>query len=149
MQDMYRRTLASSWAAQVGELPADECIESIFAGGTGWRNQAPPSDSAQRHNGFDDENDSGSRSEDDRRKDQRRQKASVSRTGPKGGTKARPLEGPNAQRNDHDSTESGSSSQHDRLHIPAKARRASSTRHEIDEYEAREDLRSWRLPMTG
>ena len=36
LQDMYRRTLAASWAAQAGELPADKCIEDIFAGGDGW-----------------------------------------------------------------------------------------------------------------
>ena len=36
-QDMYRRTLAASFAAQTGELPADQCVESIFAGGDGWR----------------------------------------------------------------------------------------------------------------
>ena len=36
---MYRRTLSASWAAQAGELPADECIEDIFAGGSGWRDQ--------------------------------------------------------------------------------------------------------------
>ena len=36
LQDMYRRTLAASWAAQDGELPADQCIEDIFAGGDGW-----------------------------------------------------------------------------------------------------------------
>ncbi|KAI4122774.1 MAG: hypothetical protein LQ338_005614 [Usnochroma carphineum] len=36
LQDMYRRTLAASWAAQDGELPADECVEDIFAGGDGW-----------------------------------------------------------------------------------------------------------------
>lgn len=36
LQDMYRRNLAASWAAQEGELPADECIEDIFAGGDGW-----------------------------------------------------------------------------------------------------------------
>ncbi|KAI1324445.1 hypothetical protein F5Y16DRAFT_305417 [Xylariaceae sp. FL0255] len=35
-QDMYRRALAASWDCQPGELPADECIEDIFAGGTGW-----------------------------------------------------------------------------------------------------------------
>ncbi|KAI9796948.1 MAG: hypothetical protein M1833_005894 [Piccolia ochrophora] len=40
-QDMYRRTLAASWAAQAGELPADECIEDLFAGGSGWRSQSP------------------------------------------------------------------------------------------------------------
>ncbi|KAF2455836.1 N-terminal C2 in EEIG1 and EHBP1 proteins-domain-containing protein [Lineolata rhizophorae] len=36
LQDMYRRTLTASWAAQPGELKADECIEDIFAGGDGW-----------------------------------------------------------------------------------------------------------------
>ncbi|KAI2627214.1 N-terminal C2 in EEIG1 and EHBP1 proteins-domain-containing protein [Xylaria nigripes] len=36
-QDMYRRTLAASWDRQPGELHADECIEDIFAGGSGWR----------------------------------------------------------------------------------------------------------------
>lgn len=35
-QDMYRRALAASWNCQHGELPADECIESIFAGGSGF-----------------------------------------------------------------------------------------------------------------
>ncbi|KAI5925706.1 N-terminal C2 in EEIG1 and EHBP1 proteins-domain-containing protein [Camillea tinctor] len=37
LQDMYRRTLAASWSCQPGELPADECIEDIFSGGSGWR----------------------------------------------------------------------------------------------------------------
>ncbi|KAI1263789.1 hypothetical protein F5Y18DRAFT_116355 [Xylariaceae sp. FL1019] len=35
-QDMYRRVLAASWDCQPGELPANECIEDIFAGGSGW-----------------------------------------------------------------------------------------------------------------
>ena len=34
---MYRCALAASWSCQPGELPANECIEDIFAGGTGWR----------------------------------------------------------------------------------------------------------------
>lgn len=36
LQDMYRRALAASWACQPGELPADQCIEDIFAGGDGF-----------------------------------------------------------------------------------------------------------------
>ncbi|KAK8221335.1 N-terminal C2 in EEIG1 and EHBP1 proteins-domain-containing protein [Phyllosticta capitalensis] len=36
MQDMYRRTEIAFWAAQPGELRADECIEDIFSGGDGW-----------------------------------------------------------------------------------------------------------------
>ena len=35
-QDMYRRMLAASYDAQVGELPADKTVEDIFAGGDGW-----------------------------------------------------------------------------------------------------------------
>lgn len=35
-QDMYRRTLAASWQLVPGELNADECIEDIFGGGDGW-----------------------------------------------------------------------------------------------------------------
>lgn len=37
LQDMYRRSLAASWAANPGELPADQCIEDIFNGGDGWK----------------------------------------------------------------------------------------------------------------
>lgn len=36
MQDLYRRTLAASYASNDSELPADECIEDIFNGGDGW-----------------------------------------------------------------------------------------------------------------
>jgi hypothetical protein len=36
LQDLYRRTLAASWSRLPGEPSADECIEDIFAGGSGW-----------------------------------------------------------------------------------------------------------------
>ena len=36
MQDIYRKTLAASWSSYMNELPADQCIEDIFAGGDGW-----------------------------------------------------------------------------------------------------------------
>ncbi|KAK4541693.1 hypothetical protein LTR36_007402 [Oleoguttula mirabilis] len=42
MQDMYRRTLAAFWASQPGELKADECIEDIFSGGDGWGKHGQP-----------------------------------------------------------------------------------------------------------
>ncbi|XXH05750.1 Ribonucleases P/MRP protein subunit pop1 [Hypoxylon texense] len=42
LQDMYRRSLAASWACQPGELPADECIEDIFSGGDGWSDSTRP-----------------------------------------------------------------------------------------------------------
>lgn len=43
LQDMYRRALAASWASPPGELPADQCIEDIFAGGDGFRAAPTPS----------------------------------------------------------------------------------------------------------
>ena len=36
-QDIYRRTLAATWACQAGELAPDKLIEDIFAGGGGGR----------------------------------------------------------------------------------------------------------------
>jgi hypothetical protein len=39
LQDMYRRALAASWAANSSELPADKCIEDIFNGGDGWKHE--------------------------------------------------------------------------------------------------------------
>lgn len=47
-QDMYRRALAASWACQPGELPADECIEDIFAGGDGWSDSRKPGESKRK-----------------------------------------------------------------------------------------------------
>ncbi|OAL30089.1 hypothetical protein AYO20_08892 [Fonsecaea nubica] len=34
-QDIYRRTLAATWACQSGELPPDKLVENLFAGGDG------------------------------------------------------------------------------------------------------------------
>lgn len=39
-QDIYRRTLAATWACQAGELAPDKLIENLFAGGDGGRPQA-------------------------------------------------------------------------------------------------------------
>lgn len=46
LQDMYRHALAASWASQLGELPPDQCIENIFAGGDGWKDKYTPKLSA-------------------------------------------------------------------------------------------------------
>ncbi|KAK0655879.1 N-terminal C2 in EEIG1 and EHBP1 proteins-domain-containing protein [Cercophora newfieldiana] len=48
VQDMYRRALAASWASQPGELPADQCIEDIFAGGDGFRSSFSSSHATSR-----------------------------------------------------------------------------------------------------
>ncbi|KAI1392162.1 N-terminal C2 in EEIG1 and EHBP1 proteins-domain-containing protein [Hypoxylon trugodes] len=50
LQDMYRRALAASWACQPGELPADECVEDIFAGGDGWSDSTRPKGAVSHKN---------------------------------------------------------------------------------------------------
>ena len=42
LQDIYRRTLAATWACQSGELPPDKLIEDLFAGGDGGAMKPPP-----------------------------------------------------------------------------------------------------------
>lgn len=44
LQDMYRQALAASWGAHDDELPADQCIDDIFAGGDGWKTSLRPVD---------------------------------------------------------------------------------------------------------
>lgn len=41
LQDVYRRTLAASWACRGGELPPDQLIEDLFAGGDGGAVRPP------------------------------------------------------------------------------------------------------------
>ncbi|RMZ83074.1 hypothetical protein DV738_g1286, partial [Chaetothyriales sp. CBS 135597] len=40
-QDLYRRTLAATWACQHGEMAPDQLIEDLFAGGDGGRLEPP------------------------------------------------------------------------------------------------------------
>ncbi|KAI9876336.1 MAG: hypothetical protein M1823_007299, partial [Watsoniomyces obsoletus] len=42
-QDLYRRTLAATWACHTGELPPDKLIEDLSGGGDGGRMQPPES----------------------------------------------------------------------------------------------------------
>ena len=57
LQDMYRRTLAASWACSGGELPPDKLIEDIFNGGNGGF-MAPPPRPSPRQTDYDSDNES-------------------------------------------------------------------------------------------
>ncbi|KAI9849444.1 MAG: hypothetical protein M1837_004064 [Sclerophora amabilis] len=109
--DIYRRTLAASWATQVGELPADACIEDIFAGGSGWRGDAQD----------------GSRPVDDSAETVEKD---VGRGGDGGRLHQR-----------------GKSI--DKVTVPGNSNGEEIKGKEVDEFEVREDLRSWRLPGGG
>ncbi|KAF2403618.1 hypothetical protein EJ06DRAFT_504834 [Trichodelitschia bisporula] len=51
LRDLYARTLAAQWTCQPGELSADKCIEDIFAGGDGWGSKVGGSDGGVRFEG--------------------------------------------------------------------------------------------------
>jgi hypothetical protein len=154
MQDMYRRTLAASWACQAGDLPADECIENIFAGGDGWGDKkamGKASLSQEKQQDVGDE-DSGWLSDiESGRKIQNHQRR------PRAGTmKMRPgSQGHARGMGSHGSAEDVRSrgvQRRDGLSGTGEGRGYSGSYklpHEVDELDAREDLRCWSLPTSG
>lgn len=149
LQDMYRQTLAASWAAQVGELPADKCVEEIFAGGDGWGGKGPNDDFSGRHqpsNSLD-----GNDSDGDRRTVRGHQRRSSPRYQPSshGYTGHQ-----RANSKGHRRTESqGSVSGRKSIEQQVQSSSAEGTRpdymrmrsHEVDEFAVREDLKSWQI----
>ena len=152
LQDMYRRTLAATWACRGGELPPDRLVEDLFAGGNGG-GMPPPIQSAKswrvaETNGSSDEPDS---------------RPGSSRT-------ARPgVLSPNSARSIGDSGGESGKSHHHHHHRRHGEQRVGSAgtagagieaemhdalRHrqrnqngyrEVTEFQIREDLKSWRV----
>jgi hypothetical protein len=135
---MYRRALAASWAAQPGELPADQCVEDIFSGGDGWRtgykDSAPHSSNDVNRN------------EEEHLHNHRRNKSNSSlksQSAIKGGSrlghkhlKSRDLSHSPGGESPGDQTESDKE----------RGRTGFKNAHEVDEFEIRDDLVAWRLP---
>lgn len=129
---MYRRTLAAYWSAQPGELKADECIEDIFAGGDGWGDREKPYVQQRgqpiRYVAGDS---SGSTSGSESRHPQHRQSHETLRQG------------------DMKASMRGRGSLEQQAHqmkIEAERKRH-RPHHEVDEFDLREDLCSWRRPI--
>ena len=147
LQDMYRRTLAASWAAQAGELPADKCIEDIFAGGDGWATGHKSRINASHRLG-------GSTEEDESDGDSRTlrgHKRHTSGTGSRGTIKATRQER-KTSKSEPDGTGAvsgrGSIADHIQSDLDAKSH-AHRRMHEVDEFTLREDLRSWQISGSG
>lgn len=142
LQDMYRRTLAAYWSAQPGELKADECIEDIFAGGNGWGDRAKPYSPQRTGIRFTSATGDSSTSVSG---DERHTQGSR-RLFRKSQDTLRP-----------GSAHSGSPKQHVRgrgsleqqaHHMKAEAeRQRHRPYHEVDEFELRQDLCSWKRPI--
>lgn len=163
-QDMYRANLAAYWIAQPGELRADECIENIFAGGTGWAKTDDPNLASQtaREQSTSDRRDStapargadpanhgehggqylSSASAAAPRASHHQPSSSASSARRFGGGAGGPAVAPGV---------SGRTSLEQRANnlkaeaAATKAPAAATTR-DIDELEIREDLKAWKLP---
>jgi hypothetical protein len=143
MQDMYRRTLTASYASQIRELPADECIEDIFAGGDGFGSKIGK---VEFQNPFDSADENGSDGghlvppSKNRRYSHGPKSAQTApnkspRSSPRIGH-GRNSSGPTAKRNgDGQSTSSSDEHKHP---TPRKA-------NEVSEFDVRENLRSWSI----
>lgn len=136
LQDMYRRTLAASWLAQAGELPADKCIEDIFAGGDGWGTDQLGGSTEEE----DEESDGDSRT-------LRGHRRHTSGTGSRGTLKPIRQERKSSKGEPRTiGVVSGRGSIAD--HIQSGSNAKSHTHrwmHEVDEFTSREDLRSWQI----
>lgn len=136
LQDMYRRTLAASWLAQAGELPADKCIEDIFAGGDGWGTDQLGGSTEEE----DEESDGDSRT-------LRGHRRHTSGTGSRGTLKPiRQERKPSKGEPRTIGVVSGRGSIADHIQSGSNAKNHTHRwMHEVDEFTSREDLRSWQI----
>jgi hypothetical protein len=131
---MYRRTLAAYWSAQPGELKADECIEDIFSGGDGWGDREKPySQQGRPGMAFNGGDSSGSPSENESRH--------------MGGSHETLRPG-NAVGRGRGSVSGRGSLEQQASQMKAEQERKRRRPHlEVDEFDLREDLCSWRRPI--
>jgi len=147
LQDMYRRTLAASWACQIGELPADECIENIFAGGDGWGKHgadAKPRNSPSGKSTEDSTGDAESGGEARPTPTPMHHRRTSSGFGKRGHLRmSSKTNEPNGIGDNRHSR--GNHSQHV-TSSPTEAKGWSHGQmHEVDEFDVREDLKSWEI----
>lgn len=149
LQDMYRQTLTASWAAQIGELPADKCIEDLFAGGDGWGGQRANEGREVRSSGGDHLQATDSDGDQKTVRQHQRKSSRYLFSAPKS---------PHRRDNSRDSMQGGSQSGvAGRASIDQQVRNFQSSKpdygnirsHEVDELTAREDLRSWHISYKG
>jgi hypothetical protein len=143
LQDMYRRTLAAYWSAQPGELKADECIEDIFAGGDGWGDREKPYSPQPRAKPLSQftGDSSGSVSESEPR-----HMRGSSNTLRKSHETLRPGD-MNTNRSPNVRGRGSLEQQASQMKAEAARSRGHRPHHEVDEFDLREDLCSWRRPV--
>ena len=147
LQDVYRKTLAASWAAQVGELPADRCIEEIFAGRDGWGGQGPDDNIPKTGHASDNPEDNESENDQRLLHSSRRKSPRLQPPERKPATHRRI----NSRDIFHDHSHEDSSHHHVRsaTNKDAGSENLHMRAQEVDEFVTREDLRSWQISSTS
>lgn len=151
LQDMYRKTLAASWTCQLGELPADECIEDIFAGGDGW-GKHKPSATAQTLSAKSTEDSTGdAESSGETRNKPGHHRRTSSGFGRHNNEKhhghARSVSRTDKMNGANDRIRGISSPEHGHSSQSDQKRRSFKHMNEVDEFEALDDLRSWEISV--
>jgi hypothetical protein len=145
-QDIYRRTLAATWACQAGELAPDKLIEDLFAGGDGGRMHAPPKPQLNIFRASPREESINSSSSDDIQRPvtprqfltpQSAQESPGHRRMTSGGTDPTTTQGATRGRGSIDQQMKASHNEHRRREHHEEA--------EPTEFDLRDDLRSWQI----
>ncbi|EXJ57711.1 uncharacterized protein A1O5_12501 [Cladophialophora psammophila CBS 110553] len=159
-QDIYRRTLAATWACQAGELPPDKLIENLFAGGDGKRpqsssskaNQQQQQQQQQQHTRLGSREENGSSSSDEPRRPVTPrqlltpQMAAGGQGHGHGHRRGSSRDSPTLQ-TAATSSVSGRSSIEQQVHASQQdhRRRDRPDYNEVTEFDLRDDLRSWQV----
>jgi N-terminal C2 in EEIG1 and EHBP1 proteins len=150
-QDLYRRTLAATWACHTGELPPDKLIEDLFAGGDGGGMQPPKSPaklqpSPRFHERDESMGSSGSEAESRRTVTPRHLTPEMARTGHRRNASS---DLSNSHTSHSSTTSVRSVMHHHNDHSSHKdhGRRKQAEQPEPTEFDLREDLRSWQVQV--
>ncbi|KAK5069881.1 hypothetical protein LTR64_007937 [Lithohypha guttulata] len=160
-QDIYRRTLAASWACEKGELPPDKLIENLFSGGDGGTVHLPPTSQMSRLGldvGLVSRDDSSTSSDADSRRGRGNTQTGLTPDMARSGHRRGGSGGALSSQSSVISTVSGrgsieqqmkhsTSSRH--THNNHQRRRAGPGYRETTEFDLRDDLRSWHVDVEG
>jgi hypothetical protein len=155
-QDIYRRTLAATWACQAGEMAPDKLIEDLFAGGDGGRPQSatkPHHHHPHQRTISREENTTSSSSDENRRPTTPRSNFLTPQMAANGGSENRPIhrrgvsrDSPNLQGGQLSAVSGRSSIDQQMQASEHEHRRRERTDYqEYTEFDLRDDLRSWQI----
>ena len=151
-QDLYRRTLAATWACQTGELAPDKLIEDIFAGRDGGRMQPPKAPaklqpSPQFHDRDESRGSSSSDAESRRTVTPRHLTPEMARNGHRRNTSSDISSSHHSSHSSNSTIRSGMHQRADHHDHKDHGRRQEAWQPEITETDLREDLRSWQVQV--